>query len=46
MADWTWHMVLDTNAVLNAGLCFSWDKYPHPWLAGCSSRGEALLDSS
>ena len=39
MADWAWHMVFDTNAVLNAGLCFSWDKCPHPWLAGCSSAG-------
>ena len=38
MVDWAWHLVSNTNAALNSGLCFSRDKRPLPSLAGCSSR--------
>ena len=45
MVDWAWHLVSNTNAALNAGLCFSRDKCPLPfacWVlqrrgGGCSS---------
>ena len=39
MVDWAWHLVSNTNAVLNAGLCFSRDKCPLPFACWVLQRG-------